>query len=186
VERERRILDAAATLFSEKGFHGVGMDELGVRAGLSGPALYRHFAGKNDILAALLNEAMDELLPATAPVLDDPVAELSRMIRHHVAFAVDHRSVVDVYLREARSLQEPWRRHVDRRRRHYLQRWRAAVARRYPRSAEEDVAGATQACLGVVLSVAHWPARLTRLPQVVDLVERFATEGLRTLETPSA
>jgi AcrR family transcriptional regulator len=52
--RERQILDAAAALFYEKGFHGVGVDEIGQRVGISGPALYRHFKGKDQILAALL------------------------------------------------------------------------------------------------------------------------------------
>jgi AcrR family transcriptional regulator len=184
VERERRILDAAAALFYEKGFHGVGMDELGERAGLSGPALYRHFAGKNDILAALFNETMDELIPATAPTLEDPAAELSRLIRHHVDFAVGHRPLVNVYQREDRSLQDPWRKHVDRRRRQYVRRWEAAVARRYPRADANDVAAATQACLGVIFSVAYWPAKLVRLPRVADLVEHFALEGLRALGPP--
>ncbi|MDX6428827.1 MAG: hypothetical protein QOE54_1193, partial [Streptosporangiaceae bacterium] len=36
--RDRAILDAAAEAFYEKGFHGVGVDELGARAGLSGPS----------------------------------------------------------------------------------------------------------------------------------------------------
>ena len=67
VDRNRKILDTAAELFYEKGFHGTSMDELGTRAGMSGPAVYRHFAGKDEILASLFGEAMDELLAATEP-----------------------------------------------------------------------------------------------------------------------
>jgi nicotinamide mononucleotide adenylyltransferase len=37
----------------------------------SGLALYRHFSGKDEILAALFNEALDELLSATAMVYED-------------------------------------------------------------------------------------------------------------------
>ena len=58
MDRDRKILDTAAAVFYEKGFHGVGVDELGTRAGLSGPALYRHFSGKDEILATLFNEAL--------------------------------------------------------------------------------------------------------------------------------
>ena len=77
MDRERRILDTAAAAFYEKGFHGVGVDELGKRAGLSGPTLYRYFSSKDEILAALFSEAMDELVSATAMVHDDPLADLA-------------------------------------------------------------------------------------------------------------
>src|ERR1700704_2003650 len=90
VDRERQILDAAAALFYEKGFHGVGVDEIGERVGVSGPALYRHFAGKDEILATLFNEAMDELISATAAVFDDPQRDLERLIRHHVDFSINN------------------------------------------------------------------------------------------------
>src|ERR1019366_10416168 len=79
VDREQRILDTAAAVFYERGFHGVGVDGLGQRAGLSGPTLYRYFSSKDEILAALFNEAMDELVSATAMVYDDPFADLSRL-----------------------------------------------------------------------------------------------------------
>ena len=77
VSRDRQILDTAAALFYEKGFHGVGVDEIGERVGISGPALYRHFSGKDEILATLFNEAMDELISATAVVYDEPIATSS-------------------------------------------------------------------------------------------------------------
>lgn len=181
-DRVREILDAAAALFYEKGFHGTGMDELGVRAGLSGPALYRHFSGKSEILAALFNEAMDELIPATARQDDDPAADLERMIRHHAEFAVSHRTLVNVYQREDRSLADPWRRLFDRRRRTYLQRWEAAIARRYPGASAGEVAAATQACLGLIFSVAYWPAKVARQPGAAALISGFAGRGLASLE----
>ncbi len=180
-DRVREILDAAAALFYEKGFHGTGMDELGVRAGLSGPALYRHFSGKNEILAALFNEAMDELIAATASQHGDPAAELERMIRHHAEFAISHRTLVNVYQREDRSLSDPWRRLFDHRRRGYLERWEAAIARCYPGAAPAEVAAAAQACLGLIFSVAYWPARVARQPGTAGLITRYAVSGLASL-----
>src|SRR5882757_5597185 len=116
MSRDRAILDAAAEAFYEKGFHGVGVDELGKRAGLSGPSLYRHFSGKDEILATLLNEALDELVSATVPVHGDPEQDLDRAVRHHITFAVEHRELVNLYQRDVRSLADPWRRPFDRRR----------------------------------------------------------------------
>lgn len=44
-----KILDAALTLFSEKGFDGVGVDELAELAGVKGPAIYYYFKGKDAV-----------------------------------------------------------------------------------------------------------------------------------------
>ena len=179
--RERLILEAAAELFHDKGFHGAGMDELGTLAGLSGPALYRHFAGKNEILAALFTEALDELVGATAALLPDPVADLRRLVRHHVDFAVSRRALVAVYQREDRSLVEPWRKEFDRRRRRYVERWQIAVGRAAPGADAAAVAAATRACLGTIFSVAYWPQRILREAAPVDLAQGYVLRGLGVL-----
>ena len=51
-----KILYAALTLFSEKGYDGVGVDLIGENAGIKGPSLYRHFKGKEDILNSLIEK----------------------------------------------------------------------------------------------------------------------------------
>ena len=51
-----RILDSALTLFSEKGYDGVGVDLIAENAGIKGPSLYKHFRGKEDILDVLIEK----------------------------------------------------------------------------------------------------------------------------------
>ncbi|MFE7838783.1 TetR/AcrR family transcriptional regulator [Streptomyces sp. NPDC057474] len=60
--RREQILKEAARLFAERGFHGVGVDEIGAAVGISGPGLYRHFAGKDAMLAELLVGISGQLL----------------------------------------------------------------------------------------------------------------------------
>ena len=62
VTRRQQILDIAAELFAQKGFHGVSIAELGAACGFSGPALYRHFRSKDAVLAEMLVSISDELL----------------------------------------------------------------------------------------------------------------------------
>ena len=65
--RDREILKAAARLFARRGFHAVGVDEIGEAAGVTGPAIYRHFGSKDEILGALFETASsDVLLPIVA------------------------------------------------------------------------------------------------------------------------
>lgn len=177
MDRNRRILDAAAELFYEKGFHGTSVDELGTRAGVSGPALYRQFSGKDEILAALLDEAMDILLSATGPVFEDPRVDLERMIRHHVGFAVENRHLVNVNQREDRSLAAPFKRRFDQRRKEYVDGWESAVARFLPEATAAEVAVATQACLGLVFSVAYWPRSVAKFPSLEDMIAEITLAG---------
>lgn len=51
-----RILDAALTLFAEKGYDGVGVDLIAANAGVKGPSIYKHFKGKEDILRSLIEK----------------------------------------------------------------------------------------------------------------------------------
>ncbi|MFJ6984038.1 MULTISPECIES: TetR/AcrR family transcriptional regulator [unclassified Streptomyces] len=60
--RREQILKEAARLFAERGFHGVGVDEIGAAVGISGPGLYRHFPGKDAMLAELLVGISGQLL----------------------------------------------------------------------------------------------------------------------------
>ena len=98
MDRRTEILTIAAHLFREKGFHGVGVDEIGKRVGVSGPAIYHHFAGKDEILATLFNDAMDKVAVDTTGMFDSPQEELDFLIRHHARFVVTNRA------RDARGL----------------------------------------------------------------------------------
>lgn len=184
MSRDREILDAAAALFYEKGFHGVGVDQIGERVGISGPALYRHFSGKDEILATLLNETLDELITAAAAVYDDPRQDLERLIRHHVEFSIEHRHLINVYQREVRSLVDPWRRQYNRRMQQYAARWQDAIARCFPEASDDHVAVATQAAIGLIHSVTYWPPQVLKTDDLADMLTRLVDEGLATLGRP--
>src|SRR5690606_39711700 len=59
--RRAEILRAAAELFAARGYHGVSIEDLGRAVGTSGPALYRHFPGKEALLGAMLLDISERL-----------------------------------------------------------------------------------------------------------------------------
>ncbi len=67
-ETRARLLDAARRLLVERGFHGVGLEDIAAAAGVSRQAVYKsHFASKADLLLALVRhvhvaENLDELV----------------------------------------------------------------------------------------------------------------------------
>jgi AcrR family transcriptional regulator len=62
-----RILDAAESVFAERGFEAASLREIARRAGLQQPGLYNHFASKRDLYAAVLERALS---PMTAAMSD--------------------------------------------------------------------------------------------------------------------
>lgn len=49
-----KILGAALTLFSERGYDATSIDQIAESIGIKGPSLYRYFKGKEDILNSVL------------------------------------------------------------------------------------------------------------------------------------
>jgi AcrR family transcriptional regulator len=55
------ILDGATTLFRRHGYGGVSIDDIGTAAGIAGPAVYRHFDTKEELLATMMSRAGEQL-----------------------------------------------------------------------------------------------------------------------------
>ncbi|MDT5175569.1 MAG: hypothetical protein QOG37_2820, partial [Mycobacterium sp.] len=53
-DRRLQLLAAAERLFAERGFLAVRLEDIGAAAGVSGPAIYRHFPNKESLLVELL------------------------------------------------------------------------------------------------------------------------------------
>ncbi len=129
--RRELLLSAAADLFAAQGYHAVGVDEIGAAAGITGPGVYRHFAGKQALLEALCDRAMTRMLEGarrTSTDHDQPAAALEALVDLHVAFAVDERALLGVWVREQRALSDDVRRSLRRRQRDYEQVWRGPAA----------------------------------------------------------
>jgi len=57
----RALLDAARSLFAERGYHGAAAEEIVRRAGLTRGALYHHFEDKRDLFRAVVDEMEGEI-----------------------------------------------------------------------------------------------------------------------------
>jgi AcrR family transcriptional regulator len=104
-----RILDAALQAFSEHGYHGTTTRDLARRTGLSVPGVYHYYPSKQDILFALMNEIIDELLirsrSALASVPSDPAAQFDALVESLLRFHMYRRAGAMVSTGELRSLE---------------------------------------------------------------------------------
>ncbi|MGI5134069.1 MULTISPECIES: TetR/AcrR family transcriptional regulator [unclassified Streptomyces] len=60
--RRKQILDAARRCFLRDGFHSTSMQDLFAESGLSAGAVYRHFASKNEMITAIVEESIRDVL----------------------------------------------------------------------------------------------------------------------------
>lgn len=162
--RREQILKEAARLFAERGFHGVGVDEIGAAVGISGPGLYRHFAGKDAMLAELLVGISESLLRGAKRRLEEaegvaPGAVLDSLIEGHIDFALDDRPLITLHDRELDRLRDADRKLVRQLQRQYVELWVGVVRRHYPDLAEPAARSAVHSVFGLLNSTPTSPAR---------------------------
>jgi len=181
LSRRQQILDTAADLFARRGFNGVSIDELGAAVGISGPALYRHFASKEAMLGEMLVGISQRLLAeGKRRVAAAPRGEvaLDALVDWHVAFALDHPALITVQSRDMASLGDPGRRTVRQLQRSYVEIWVSAIREVTPDVDEQAARSAAHAIFGLINSTPH-SARLDR-ETMADLLRRMAIAALTT------
>jgi AcrR family transcriptional regulator len=186
VDREQRILQASEKLFSERSFDGVGVDAIGKEAGVTGSAIYRHFASKDEILVVLFDQATDALLLRIGEPLDDPHEELVRLVRAHVEFAVSHQRLASIWMLEQSALTANHQRNLLRRQRLYTERWINTLDKCYPGHSREELVSTVRAMHALMTSDATRPTGGKRAPELQTLLSSLALAALNGLAQPAA
>ncbi|MFI2200797.1 TetR/AcrR family transcriptional regulator [Streptomyces sp. NPDC020192] len=158
--RREQILKEAARLFAERGFHGVGVDEIGAAVGISGPGLYRHFPGKDAMLAELLVGISGQLLTGAKRRLAEadgvPARRiLDSLIEGHIDFALDDRPLITLHDRELDRLRDSDRKLVRQLQRQYVELWVEVVREVYPALSEPAARSAVHSVFGLLNSTPH-------------------------------
>ncbi|MBE0671817.1 MAG: TetR family transcriptional regulator [Anaerolineales bacterium] len=113
------ILDAAAQVFRQKGFHGASMSAIADAVNLQKASLYHHVASKQEILLALLDRALVMLIDYIGGIARQPLPsdeKLRQMIRGYLKSLADNPDLTSVLLFEHRSLdKKSHARHVPQR-----------------------------------------------------------------------
>ncbi len=183
--RRQQILATAAELFAARGFHGVSVGELGAACGVSGPALYRHFASKDAMLAEMLVSISEELLRVgteRACAAASPEEAVTALVRWHIDFALHNKPLIVVQDRDWTALPPEAQARVRTLQRAYIELW---VERLRARDAGLDPVRAramAQATFGLLNSTPR-SAHLSE-PAMADLLEGMALAALARHPAP--
>jgi AcrR family transcriptional regulator len=180
--RRDEILEIAVGLFATRGYHGVSMDDVGAAAGVTGPALYHHFAGKEAMLAAALNPVSENLLTGgrarVAAHPGDPRAALTALVDFHVDFALNNPAVIALHLHELDRLPEEPRREIRRLQRLYVEVWVSTLTALRPTLPAEEARVLAHAAFGLMNSTPFLSAEVDR-NRCADLLRAATLAALR-------
>jgi AcrR family transcriptional regulator len=175
--RREQILQAAAQLFAERGSRAVGVDDVGAAVGVTGPAIYRHFASKDAMLAEMLVRISERLLAGGSERVgqagDAAETQLRALISFHVDFALDNPALITVQDRDLGSLGDAEAAQVRRLQRRYVEVWVAVLARLHPGSDAAACRARAHAIFGLINSTPHSAGRLSR-PAMAELLGDMA------------
>lgn len=177
--RREQILSTAAELFAERGFHGVSVVDLGAACGISGPALYRHFASKDAMLAEMLVSISEELLSVGRERIADtesPEEAIRALVGWHVDFALNNKSLIIVQDRDWASLPDEAREQVRSLQRRYVELWVDQLRQLHRGLPAKKARAMAHATFGLLNSTPH--SAMLSVPEMRAMLERMAMSAL--------
>jgi AcrR family transcriptional regulator len=180
------ILDAAAQVFRQKGFHGASMADIADAVKLQKASLYHHVSSKQEILLALLDRALDLLIEQIGAVANQSLPadeKLRQMIRAYLVSLAENSDLSSVLLFEHRSLEpKQHQRHVPQRDR-FEALWRQTVEQGLREGLFhcESPALAVRALMGALNWTITWyrPEGARSIEQIADQYANLFLDGLR-------
>ncbi|WP_255206702.1 TetR/AcrR family transcriptional regulator [Mycolicibacterium sp. PAM1] len=157
-DRRDQLVAAAERLFAEHGYLAVRLEDIGSAAGISGPAVYRHFPSKEALLVELLVGISTRLLAGATDVVgadDDAASTLENLIDFHLDFALDESDLIRIQDRDLGNLPPAAKRQVRRKQRQYVEIWVDVLRRCTPGLSEADARLMAHGTFGLLNSTAH-------------------------------
>lgn len=179
--RREQILATAAELFAARGFHGVSVVELGAACGVSGPALYRHFASKDAMLAEMLVSISEELLAVGRERVadsDDAREALAALVGWHIDFALNNKALIVVQDRDWASLPDEAREQVRTLQRRYVELWVDQLREVRPELTPKHARAMAHATFGMLNSTPH--SAMLSEAEMRTMLEAMALKALET------
>ena len=179
------ILEAAAQVFRQKGFHGASMNDIADAVKLQKASLYHHVSSKQEILFELLDQSLKLILEQISSISTQDVPadkKLRLMIQAYLQILGDNLDLAAVLLFEHRALERRQHaRHVPSRDK-FETLWRDVISDgvRTKTFQCEDPAIAARALLGLLNWTTTWyrPNGEKSIQQIADDYSNLLLNGL--------
>ena len=157
-DRRSQLIAAAERLVAERGFLAVRLEDIGAAAGVSGPAIYRHFPNKEALLVELLVGISTRLLAGATDVVaraSSPVSALDGLTDFHLDFALSESDLIRIQDRDLGHLPASAKRQVRKAQRQYVEIWVDVLRQLDDALDEADARLMAHAVFGLLNSTPH-------------------------------
>jgi AcrR family transcriptional regulator len=185
--RAPEIIEAAARVFAERGYHGTSTQAIADVLGIRQASLYYYFASKEEALEQVCTMGVEGFVEQAAAIgagAGTTADKVRGLIRAHLAPLLDRRDFVLVFLRERHHLPDDSRRRVGRLARRLERIFQDVLeagvrAGEFPR--DLDCRLATLALLGMCNAAPAWYGKDpgTSVERIAAEFGRLALDGLR-------
>lgn len=157
------VLDAALTLFAERGYHGTALSQIAEALEVRTPSLYNHMRSKHELLATIVETTVRGVLEDFHAAVDGRTEPVDRLFHAVLVYARRHavrRREAIVVNRDTSSLDEPFRSRMQELRREHEHALRAIIAdgAAAGRFTVDSPALASFAIREMCVSIARWYA----------------------------
>jgi AcrR family transcriptional regulator len=172
------ILEAAARIFSEKGFHATSMQDIADAVHLQKASLYHHFSSKQEILVDILDHALDLINTRLELVLSQSLSPDEKLRQAMVSYfqtIAENRNLSAVLLLELRSLDPELKARQASRREKFERLWRDLIIEGKQQGifADVDPSLTGRAILGVMNWTVTW-YRINGPRSATEIADLFA------------
>lgn len=184
-KREEEILDAAAAVFAERGYHGASTSDIAARLGIRQGSVYYYFRSKEQALERVCLAGVQGFVERieTIAAADPPLSEgLREVVTGHVGAIVARRDSVIVFLRERRHVPRARRRRINAQARRYERALETMLGRAVARSEARidlDCRMTALHLIGMCNAAAVWLGREPDAPleRIVETLLRLVLDG---------
>ena len=161
--RREAIIDAATQLFTARGYAATGIDDIGAAVGITGPAVYRHFDSKEELLVAVLERAVQHaagIAPRARAEATSPTDTLRLLVEYSVAACIEDRALTALYWQHSSSLPSGPRDDIERAQRAMIEDFADVLRAVRPELTPSEARMAVYAASSLMRSVAQRESRL--------------------------
>lgn len=122
--RATEIINVAADIFAERGYHGASTQDIAAQIGIRQASLYYYIPSKEVALEQICMIGIGDMVEgaeAVAALELSPTEKIRQIICRHLAAVYERRSFMRVFLRERQNLPDASRKQVGRLSRQYEQ-----------------------------------------------------------------
>jgi AcrR family transcriptional regulator len=183
--KAHRILQGAATVFSEKGYHHASMRDIARETGISLAGMYYYFSSKEEMLYSIQKFCFRQVLDGIQQrlrELDDPVERLRAFIHNHLSFFIANVREMKVLSHESASLTGEHRREIEGMKREYYHELRGVLQTIPGRTwSENELRASALSIFGMVNWIYTWydPERDASADRLAETMCDLVLRGVR-------